>query len=177
MTRAEKTATIEALKDKFSNSSFFYLADSSTLTVEEVNNLRRKLFEKGIEMKVVKNTLAKKALEAVNDGKGYDELYDSLKGTTAVLFTTTPNAPAKVIKDFRGDKQRPLLKAAYIDSAVYIGDDKLKELADLKSKEELIGELIGLLQSPAKNVVSALKSGSATIMGLLKALENREDQA
>ncbi|MEO1517378.1 MAG: 50S ribosomal protein L10 [Bacteroidota bacterium] len=175
MTREEKSATIEALKEKFDNSSFFYLTDSSTLTVEQVNKLRRLCFEKGVEMKVVKNTLAKKALEAAPEDKGYADLYESLKGPTAIMFSSVANAPARLIKEYRGKDEVPALKAAYIDSDVYVGDDQLQILADLKSKDELLGEVIGLLQSPAKNVISALKSGGSTIAGLLKALEEREE--
>ena len=173
MTRSEKSAAIEVLKEKFENHSFFYLTDSSTLTVEQVNKLRGLCFEKGVEMKVVKNTLAIKALEAAPEDKGYADLYDSLKGPTAILFTETANVPAKIIKEFRKDHERPVLKAAYIDTSVYVGDDQIEALSKLKSKEELIGEIITLLQSPAKNVISSLKSGGSTIMGLLKALEER----
>jgi len=174
MTRSEKTAAIAELEEKFSNNTFFYLTDSSTLSVEQINKLRGMFFEQGIEMKVVKNTLAKKALEAAPAEKGYADLYPSLKGPTALLFSTVANAPARVIEEFRGkDGERPILKAAYIDSSVYVGDDQLKALASLKSKEELLGEVIGLLQSPAKNVISALKSGGSTLSGLLKALEER----
>lgn len=175
MTKADKAAAIEALKDKFSNVSYFYLTDASTLTVEQINNFRRLCFEKGVEMKVVKNTLAQKALEAFEADKNYDALYESLKGPTAILFTETANVPARVLKDFRkqSDQQRPILKAAYIDTAVYVGDDQIESLSKLKSKEELIGDIIALLQSPAKNVVSALQSGGQTISGLLKALEER----
>ncbi|MEM9917051.1 MAG: 50S ribosomal protein L10 [Bacteroidota bacterium] len=177
MTRAEKSATIEALKEKISNSSFFYLTDSSTLTVAEINKLRGLCFEKGVEMTVVKNTLARKAMEGVEgaEEKGYDQLFDSLKGPTAIMFSDVANVPARLIKEYRGKKQeRPILKAAYIDASVYVGDDQLQTLADLKSKDELLGEIVTLLQSPAKNVISALKSGGSTIAGLLKALEERE---
>lgn len=173
MTRSEKAAVIEELKGKFENSSFFYVTDSSTLTVEQVNKLRGLLFEQGIEMRVVKNTLAQKALESAPDERNYAELFDALKGPTALMFTEVANAPARVIKDFRKDHERPLLKAAYIDSSVYMGDDQLDALASLKSKEELIGEVITLLQSPIKNVLGSLQSGGNTIAGLLKALEER----
>ncbi|MCI5081219.1 MAG: 50S ribosomal protein L10 [Saprospiraceae bacterium] len=173
MTKAEKTATIEALKEKFEETSFFYLTDSSTLTVEQVNNFRRKCFEADIQMKVIKNTLIKKALETAPEDKNYEALYESLKGQTAILFTTTANAPAKVLKEFRKENEKPVLKAAYIDTAVYVGDDQLESLTKLKSKEDLIGEVITLLQSPAKNVISSLQSGGATLSGLLKALEER----
>jgi len=173
MTKAEKAAAIEGLKDKFSNVSYFYLTDASTLTVEQVNNFRRLCFEKGVEMKVVKNTLAQKALESFPEELKYDALYESLKGPTAILFTETANVPAKVLKEFRKSSEKPVLKAAYIDTAIFVGDDQIDSLSKLKSKEELIGEVITLLQSPAKNVISALQSGGQTISGLLKALEER----
>ncbi|SRR5690606_29661068 len=175
MTRAEKMTAIEELKEKFNNNSFFYLTDSSTLTVAQVNNLRRLCFEKGVEMKVVKNALAKQALSDAPEEKGYEKLFDSLKGPTAIMFTQTANVPAKIIEEFRKEHEKPVLKAAYIDTSIFLGDDQVKTLSSLKSKEELIGEIIGLLQSPAKNVVSALKSGGSTIMGLLKALEERAE--
>ncbi len=176
MTREEKTTVIEELKEKISQSPFFYLADSSAMTVEQVNTLRRRFFELGIQMRVVKNTLAKKALEgAASDSKNYEGLYEALKGPTAILFTEVANAPAKVIKEFRKEKDgdKPQIKAAYIDEAIYIGDDQLDALANLKSKEDLLGELIGLLQSPMSNLLSQLNSGGQNVMGLLKALEER----
>ncbi len=175
MTRAEKSAAISELKEKFSNNSFFYLTDSSTLTVEQVNKLRGLCYEKGVEMKVIKNTLARKAMEDAPEEKGYAGLFEALKGPTAIMFTDTANVPAKIIKEFREQFDKPVLKAAYIDTSIYLGDDNIKTLSELKSKEELLGEIIGLLQSPAKNVVSALKSGGSTIMGLLKALEERSE--
>ena len=173
MTRAEKTTAIAELKEKFNNSSFFYLTDSSTLTVPQVNKLRRLCFEKGVEMKVIKNTLAIKALQDEPEEKGYTELLESLKGPTAIMFTDTANVPARIIKEFRKEGERPFIKAAYIDTAVYIGDDQIDNLVALKSKEELVGEILALLQSPAKNIISALKSGGSTIAGLLKSLEER----
>ena len=173
MTRAEKTAAIEALKEKFETTEFFYLTDSSELSVKQVNELRGLCFEKGIELKVVKNTLAQKALESFPAERNYTQLYDVLKGPTAIMFTETANAPARIIKEFRKKNEKPVLKAAYIDTAVYVGDDQVESLTKLKSKEELIGEIVSLLQSPAKNVISALSSGGSTIMGLLKALEER----
>lgn len=174
MTRTEKSATIELLKEKFSNTEHFYITNASTLTVEKVNELRAMLFEKGIEMQVVKNTLARKALEALPEDKNYSEVFDALKGPTALLFTTVANAPAKVIKEFRDKDEYPILKAAYIDSSVYLGDDQLTALSKLKSKEELLGELIGLLQSPMSNLMGSLQSGGNTIMSLLKTLEEKE---
>lgn len=173
MTRKEKSKAIKQLAKKFNDSQFFYLTDSSTLTVEQVNKLRGICFEKGVEMKVVKNTLAQKALERADSDKGFEGLYEHLKGPTAVLFTDVSNTPAKVIKEFRKSAEKPVLKAAYIDTDIYIGDDQIDALASLKSKEELVGEIIGLLQSPAKNVISALTSAGSTISGLLKSLEER----
>lgn len=173
MTRDEKNIAIAELKEKFESAQFFYLTDSSALTVEQVNNLRGLCYEKGIEMKVVKNTLAKKAMESVAEEKGYAALYDSLKGPTSVLFTDTANAPAKVIENFRKTHPKPILKAAYIDSDIFLGDEHVKTLAALKSKEELVGDIILLLQSPAKNLVGALQSGGQTIAGLVKALQER----
>lgn len=123
-------------------------------------------------MSVVKNTLLRKAMDTFED-KGYDKLYEAMAGPTAILFSTTGNIPAKLLEEFRKKNSRPILKAAYIDSAVYIGDDQISVLTKIKSKEELIGDVIGLLQSPAKNLISALKSGGSTIAGLVKALEER----
>ena len=174
MTRQEKKDNIELLKTKFEERQYFYITDSSTLTVEEVNKLRGLCFENGIEMKVVKNTLAIKALESIENAD-YAELYDALKGPSTLMFAETANVPAKVIKQFRKDFDKPILKAAYIDSDIFKGDDQVDALASLKSKEELIGDVILLLQSPAKNVISALKSGGATIAGLMKALEERAE--
>lgn len=173
MNKEQKTATIEALKEKFAESPFFYVADASTLTVEQVNKLRRIFFEKGVEMKVVKNTLVKKALENEPEEKNYAAIFEALHGPTAVLFTDTANLPARLIKEFRGDKEKPAVKAAYIDTAVYIGDDQLEALSKLKSRDELLGELIGLLGSPAANLLSALNAGGGNVMGLLKALEEK----
>lgn len=174
MTKAEKTAAIEELKEKFSTTDFFYVTDASTLTVEQVTKLRRMLFEKGIQMQVVKNTLAIKALEALPEDKNYAGLFEALKGPTALMFTEVANAPARVIKQFRESSERPLLKAAYIDTAIFTGDEQLDTLAKLKSKEELLGEIIGLLQSPMANLLGSLQSGGQTLMGLLKTLEERE---
>lgn len=174
MTRAEKSQVIEQLKEKFENNQYFYIADSSTLTVEQVSRLRRACFEKGIEVQVVKNTLAQKAMESTGDkAASFEGLREALKGPTTLFFADTGNAPAKVIKDFRKEFERPILKAAYIDSDIFVGDDQLDILASLKSKDELIGEVITLLQSPAKNVISALKSSGGTIAGILKTLEER----
>ncbi len=173
MTREDKSIAIQELKEKFSNSQFFYLADSSTLTVEHVNAFRRKCFEQGIEMKVVKNKLAIKALQSLEAERGFDQLYSSFEGPTSVLFSDVAALPARLIKEFRETHERPILKAAYIDTAVFKGDDQLKVLVALKTKNELIGDIIMILQSPSRNVISALTSGGQKLAGIVKALEER----
>lgn len=172
MTKVEKQATVEALTEKFSNSNFFYFTDASGLTVEKINQLRRICFEKGVNLQVAKNTLIKKALVA--GGKFSDDLDPILNGPTAIMFAEAGNVPAKIIKQFRtGDIKKPTIKAAYIDSAVYVGDNQLEALINVKSKYELIGDLVGLLQSPAKNVVSALKSSGGKLAGIVKTLQEK----
>lgn len=173
MTRADKTQQIEKLSAQLKDAEYFYITDSSALSVEKVNILRRQFFENGIEMKVVKNTLMRKALDTLPEEKNVSGLYESLKGPTSILFTEIANAPAKILKEFRKTHEKPILKAAYIDTDVFIGDDQIEPLSELKSKEDLLGDVIGLLQSPAKNVLAALQSGSQTLAGLLKALEER----
>jgi large subunit ribosomal protein L10 len=172
MEKSKKNQEIATLKEKFSNSSYFYLTDSSTLTVEKINKFRRLCFNSGIEYRISKNTLIQKALEQV--GGNYDALYPILSGPTGIMFSSDGASPAKVIKEFRKDGKRPILKGAYIDTDVFIGDNQLALLASLKSKKELLGEIVGLLQSPARNVISALQaSGGQKIAGILKALEDR----
>lgn len=173
MNKAEKTATIEVLKEQFANNAFFYLADPTSMTVAETNKLRRICFERGIEVQMIKNTLIKKAIEDGPAEKNYASVLELLHGPSLVLFSEIANLPARTLKEFRSSTDRPVLKGAYIDSAVFVGDDQLDVLAKLKSKEELIGEVIGLLQSPAKNVIGALQSGGQKIMGVLKTLEER----
>lgn len=172
MTRQEKQQLIEELSASIAESGVVYIADTSTLTVETTNALRRKCFNAGIKLRVVKNTLLKKALDSV-EGKDYSELEQVLVGPTAVMFSDTANAPAKLIKDFRKKYDRPVLKGAWIEEETYIGDDQLENLVNIKSREELIADVVALLQSPAKNVVSALQSGGATLAGLVKTLEDR----
>lgn len=158
MTPAEKNAAIEVLKEKFSQYDNFYLTNTESLTVAQVNTLRRTCFEKGIEMTVAKNTLIKKALEAINTEK-YSGVYDSLHGVTALMFTSVPKEPAVLISDFRGAKGAlPVLKAAFIGEDVFVGDDQLAALKGIKTKNELIGEVIGLLLSPIGRVLSALEN-------------------
>ena len=173
MTKTEKQATIDTLTKKFSDANFFYFTDTSGLTVEKINQLRRICFEKGINLQVAKNTLIKKALVA--GGKFSDDLDPVLSGPTAIMFTETGNVPAKVIKQFRAGGDKPALKAAYIDSAIYVGENQLEALINVKSKNELIGDIVGLLQSPAKNVISALKSSGGKIAGIVKTLQEREN--
>ena len=174
MTKTDKAAAIQALKERFENNEFFYIADASELPAGKTTELRGALFEKGISMQVVKNTLAIKALEQLPEEGNYRAVFDALKGPTAIMFTETANAPAKVIKEFRGDGERPILKAAYIASAVYSGDDQLDALSKLKSREELLADVLTLLQSPMQNLLSGLNSGGTQIAGLLKTLEERE---
>lgn len=173
MNKQEKNQVIQELRDKFDTSSFIYFTDASSMTVAEVNKLRRMCFQKGVEMTVVKNTLARKAMESFGEERGFAPVYAALEGPTAIMLTQTANLPAKLIKEFRKDGKKPVLKAAYIDTSVFFGDENLETLMSLKSKEELVGDIIMLLQSPAKNVISALKSGGNTIAGLVKTLEER----
>jgi len=171
MRKEEKHDVVLALKEQIESFSNVYIADTSNLTVAAVNDIRRKCFDSDIKMQVAKNTLIKKALEAASGE--YAELYDVLKGSSTLLFSNSANAPAKLIKSLRASGDKPLLKAAYIDSAIFIGDNQLNALVNLKSKEELIGEIIGLLQSPAQNVISGLQSGKNKLAGIVKALEQR----
>ena len=175
MNKVEKTDYIEVLKDKFANTEFFYVTDSSALTVEQINDFRGKCFENDIELTVIKNTLIKKALESADESKGFGPIMDTLKGPTSVMFANVANLPAKVLKEFRKSHEKPVLKAAYIDSDVYVGDEAIDQLAALKSKEDLIGDVILLLQSPIKNVIGSLNSGGQTIAGLIKALQERPE--
>lgn len=175
MKRTDKTIAIEELKETFSNNQFFYFADSSAMTVEEINKLRRLCFEKGVQMKVIKNTLAKKALESFPAEQGYEGLYEALKGPTTIMYAEQASTPAKVIDEYRDKGDRPILKAAYIDKDVFFGDDQSDTLKSLKSKEDLIGEVILLLESPMKSLLGSLNSGGSTISGLLKALESRSE--
>ena len=174
MTREEKEQLIGDLTEKLEQTSNFYLTDISGLTVIESNNLRRLCFNKGVELRVVKNTLLKKAMERAEGN--YDESYKVLKGNTALFFSESGSLPAKLIVDFRKKSDRPILKAAFVEQTFYFGDEELKTLATIKSKNELIGDVIGLLQSPIANVISGLKSGGSTLSGILKALEERPEQ-
>src|SRR6187402_781299 len=174
MTREEKAKIIDELSDKFANNSHFYITDATGFTVAQVNNFRRLCFKSGVEYRVYKNTMIQKALEK-QEGKDFSPLFKALHGFSGVIFSKEAgNTPAKVIQEFRKKLEgKPKLKGASISSDLFIGDENLKMLAELKSKNELIGEVISLLQSPAKNVISALQSGKNTVAGLVKALEER----
>ncbi|QCW99234.1 50S ribosomal protein L10 [Aggregatimonas sangjinii] len=171
MTRKEKANVIQDLTTQLGDSATIYLADISGLDAGTTSALRRACFKADIKLAVVKNTLLAKAMEASE--KEFGELPEVLKGNTSLMFSEVANAPAKVIKNFRKKSDRPLLKGAFIEEAVYIGDNQLDTLVSIKSKEEMIGEIIGLLQSPAKNVISGLKSGGGKLAGILKTLSER----
>jgi large subunit ribosomal protein L10 len=155
MRKEEKTKVIDDLVEQLNANNKIYLADCSSLTVEKVNAFRKACFEKKVSVTVVKNTLLEKALERAADSR-LVELIPALKGATALIFTEVGNAPAKLIKEFRGKNERPILKGAYVEETIYIGDNQIDALASIKSKNELIGDVIGLLQSPARRVISAL---------------------
>jgi large subunit ribosomal protein L10 len=171
MNKEEKHDLVLALSEQMKEYGNFYITDTSDLTVAKINNIRRQCFESDIVMKVTKNSLIRKAMEA-SDGD-YTAMYDVLKGSSSILFSKSATAPAKLIKKLRKQGDKPLLKAAYIDAAIFVGDNQLDTLIKLKSKEQLIGEIIGLLQSPAKNVVSALQSGGNKLAGIVKTLQER----
>jgi large subunit ribosomal protein L10 len=172
MNKDEKNRIINSLTESISNAKHFYLTDISDLNAETTSKLRRACFEKEIRLVVVKNTLLKKALEKF-EGK-YDGLFSALKSSTSIMFAGINNVPAKLIKEFRKGNQKPLLKAAFVEESIYIGDDQLDALSSIKSKEELIGEIILLLQSPARNILSALQSGRSKLAGIVKTLSEKE---
>ena len=171
MTKQEKHEIVEKLSAKLNDNSIFYLADISELDAESSTKLRKLAHKREVSLNVVKNTLLRKALETA-DGS-FEEFYEVLKGNTSIMFSEVGNAPAKLIQEFRKKNNRPILKGAYIEESIYIGDDQIEALTQIKSKEELIGDIIMLLQSPAKNVVSALQSSGNTIAGLIKTLSER----
>lgn len=173
MTKDQKNEAIEVLQEKFNQYNNFYITNTEALSVAQVNKLRKICFDKNVEMKVAKNTLIRKALENIDEAR-YSGVFDSLNGVTALLFSENPKEPAMIISTFRTENksERPILKAAFIDADVFVGDDQLEALKTLKSKSDLIGEIIGLLQSPAKNVISGLNAGSK-LASLVKALEER----
>ncbi len=172
MRKEDKKVLIESLSQKLEETNNFYLTDIASLNAEDTSNLRRESFKKDIKIVVVKNTLLKKAMEKA--GKDYSELYPVLVGNTAIMFTDKGNAPAKMIQQFRKKSDKPTVKGAYIEETVYIGDDQLDFLVSIKSKDELVADIIALLQSPAKNVISSLQSGGGTLSGILKTLSEKE---
>lgn len=171
MTREEKSLVIQDLTAQLAENNIIYLADLTGMDAESSSNLRRACFKANIKLAVVKNSLLAKAMEASD--KEFGELPSVLKGNTSLLFAETGNAPAKLIKDFRKKSTIPMLKGAYIEEAVFIGDNQIDALVSLKSKEEVIGDIIGLLQSPAKNVVSALQSSGGKLAGIIKTLSEK----
>ncbi|MEE4215184.1 MAG: 50S ribosomal protein L10 [Bacteroidales bacterium] len=173
MRREEKQTIIDSLAEQFEEYSHFYLTDTAELNAAHTSDLRRACFKKDIKLIVVKNTLLKRALD--KSEKNFEELYDILKGSTSVMFSNTGNTPAKLLKDFRKKHDKPVLKGAFVEESVYIGDDKLDMLAALKSKDELLADLIALLRSPMQNLVSALQSGSNNIHGVLETLSKRDN--
>ncbi len=171
MTREEKATVIEDLTAQLADNVNIYLADISGLDASTTSDLRRACFKANIKLAVVKNTLLAKAMEASD--KEFGELPTVLRGNTSLMLAETGNAPAKLIKNFRKKSDKPLLKGAFIEEAIFIGDENLETLVGIKSKEELIGDIIGLLQSPAKNVISGLKSGGGKLAGILKTLSEK----
>jgi len=174
MTKEEKQKIISEIGAILKDRPNIYLADAGGLTVAEVNQLRRMCFDRGVHMRVVKNTLLRKALE--QSGNNYEGIFPALRNQSSVFFINENfSVPAKIIRDFRGNKDRPVFKGAYVDSAVFVGADSLATLANLKSKKELIGDIIALLQSPMKNVIGALNSGKHLLSGVLKTLGDRPE--
>ena len=171
MNREQKAQVIDDLTSQLSDNSTIYLTDISGLDASNTSKLRRSCFKANVKLAVVKNTLLTKAME--KSDKEFGELPETLKGNTSLMFSEISNAPAKVIKEFRKKSDKPVLKGAYIEEAIYVGDDQLDVLVNIKSKEEVIGEIIGLLQSPAKNVISALQSGSNKLSGIIKTLSEK----
>ena len=172
MTREEKDLQIKELTQMLADNSVLYLTDATGLNAEETTQLRRACYKNDVRMRVVKNTLLRRAMEA-SKGTDFNELYEVLTGQTALLVGNVGNAPAKILKEFRKKSNMPTLKAAYVEESTYLGDDQIDALTAIKSKDELIAELIALLQSPMKNVVGALNSGGNTVSGLVKALQER----
>lgn len=173
MRREEKNAIIEGLTAQINNASHFYLTDISELNAADTLSLRRACYEKNIELVVVKNTLLRQALDK-SEGN-FEALYDSLKNSTSVMFCETGNGPAKLIKEFRKGHDRPVLKAAFVEESIYLGDEQLDTLFSLKSKSELIGDVVLLLQLPMKNLLSAMQSGGNKLAGVLQTLAEKEE--
>jgi large subunit ribosomal protein L10 len=174
MKREDKNVIIGELTEKLNRYGHFYLTDISDLDADETSSLRRMCFDKSINLVVVKNTLLRKAFE--QSEKNFEELYDLLKNSTSVMFSENANIPAKLIKEFRRKHDRPVLKAAYVEESFYFGDDQVEILSKLKSREELLGDIVLMLQSPARNVISALQSGGSKLAGIVKTLSEKETE-
>ena len=175
MKREEKSKAITEITDVLSNNGIIYLTDISGLNSIETSNLRRLCFKSGVKLAVMKNTFLEQAMTASD--KDFGDLLETLKGNTSLMLSDVGNAPAKVIKDFRRKSDRPILKGAIIENDIYLGDEQLELLSSIKSKEEIIGEIVLLLQSPARNIISALKSSSRKLSGIIQTLSNREEQS
>ena len=173
MRKEEKNQLIDSITEQLNSSKTIYLADTSELNAEDTSNLRRLCFMQDIKLVVVKNTLLKRAME--KSEKDLEELYDALVGQTSLMFAEAGNAPAKLIKGFRKTSEKPYLKGAYVEEVSYLGDDQLDILVNIKSKNELIADVVALLQSPAKNVISGLQSGGQTLTGILKTLAEKTE--
>jgi large subunit ribosomal protein L10 len=173
MKKEEKTQLIDSLVEQLKEANSFYLTDTSTLNAATTSRLRRTCFKRNVQLRVVKNTLLQKAMERT--GKSFEEFYPVLTGQTSIMFSEAANDPAKLIKEFRRTSPKPILKGAYVEECIYLGDDQLDVLINIKSRLELIGELIGLLQSPAKNVISALQSGGNKLSGIVKTLSEKPE--
>ena len=173
MKKDEKTQFIDDLAEKLNKVDTFYLADISNLNVETTSRLRRLCFKRNIQLKMVKNSLLKKAMEKT--GRDFQEFYPVMKGSTSILFSEVANDPAKLIVEFRRTSPKPILKGAFVQDTVFLGDDQLMPLVNIKSREELIGDIIGLLQSPLNNVMSALQSGGSTLSGIVKTLSEKPE--
>lgn len=171
MKQEQKSLIIDELAQDLAKYPHVYVTDIAGFTVETVNQLRRQCFKRDIKLKVVKNTLLKRAMDQAE--ADYSEVYPVLEGSTAIMLSTVGNAPARLIKEFRAKNKKPIIKAAFIEEATYIGDEQLENLCSIKSREELIGDIVGLLQSPAKNVISALQSGGGKLAGIVKTLSER----
>ena len=173
MKKEEKTQLIDSLAEQLKGASSFYLTDTSTLNAATTSRLRRTCIKRNVQLRVVKNTLLQKAMERT--GKSFEEFYPVLTGPTSIMFSEVANDPARLIKEFRRTSPKPILKGAYVEESIYLGDDQLDVLIIIKSRLELIGDLIGLLQSPAKNVLSALQSGGNILSGIVKTLSEKPE--
>ena len=173
MKKEEKTQLIDSLAAQLKGASSFYLTDTSTLNAATTSRLRRTCFKRNVQLRVVKNTLLQKAMERT--GKSFEEFYPVLIGPTSIMFSEVANDPAKLIKEFRRTSPKPILKGAFVEECIYLGDNQLDALVNVKSRFELIGDLIGLLQSPTKNVLSALQSGGNILSGIVKTLSEKPE--